>query len=47
MVLDHDGFEGASPEAMESFTGMVETCELHFMNPLLVRDVDTHQTLRA
>lgn len=28
MVLNHDGFEGASPEAMESFTGMVETCEL-------------------
>jgi hypothetical protein len=27
MVLNHDGFEGASPEAMESFTGMVETCE--------------------
>ncbi|KAM0295177.1 hypothetical protein HYE67_010651 [Fusarium culmorum] len=25
MVLNHDGFEGASPEAMESFTGMVET----------------------
>jgi transcription initiation factor TFIID subunit 8 len=28
MVLNHDGFQGASPEAMESFTGMVETCEL-------------------
>ncbi|KAF4999717.1 hypothetical protein FGRMN_2282 [Fusarium graminum] len=25
MVLDHDGFQGASPEAMESFTGMVES----------------------
>ncbi|KAF6516918.1 hypothetical protein HZS61_004121 [Fusarium oxysporum f. sp. conglutinans] len=25
MVLNHDGFQGASPEAMESFTGMVET----------------------
>lgn len=42
VVLNHDGFEGASPEAMESFTGMVETCELHSMNPLLVRDADTH-----
>lgn len=28
MVLKHDGFESASPEALESFTGMVETCEL-------------------
>jgi len=28
MVLNYDGFQGASPEAMESFTGMVETCEL-------------------
>ncbi|KAH7148963.1 hypothetical protein EDB81DRAFT_649700 [Dactylonectria macrodidyma] len=25
MVLKHDGFESASPEALESFTGMVET----------------------
>ncbi|KAM0343089.1 hypothetical protein ACHAPU_008837 [Fusarium lateritium] len=25
MVLDHDGFQGASPEAMESFAGMVES----------------------
>ncbi|KAF5022211.1 hypothetical protein F66182_5726 [Fusarium sp. NRRL 66182] len=24
MVLQHDGFQGASPEAMESFSGMVE-----------------------
>lgn len=27
MVLKHDGFASASPEAMESFTGLVETCE--------------------
>lgn len=27
MVLKHDGFDSASPEAMESFTGLVETCE--------------------
>lgn len=27
MVLKHDGFDSASPEAMESFTEMVETCE--------------------
>lgn len=26
LVLKHDGFETASPEAMESFTEMVETC---------------------
>ncbi|KAK7416767.1 hypothetical protein QQX98_004959 [Neonectria punicea] len=25
MILKHDGFESASPEALESFTGMVET----------------------
>lgn len=27
MVLKHDGFHSASPEALESFTSMVETCE--------------------
>lgn len=26
MVLSHDGFESASPEAMESFTELVEQC---------------------
>lgn len=26
LVLKHDGFESATPEAMESFTQMVETC---------------------
>jgi transcription initiation factor TFIID subunit 8 len=26
MVLSHDGFQSASPEALESFTGVVETC---------------------
>jgi hypothetical protein len=26
MVLKHDGFETATPEAMESFTTLVETC---------------------
>lgn len=28
MVLRHDGFASASPESMESFTSLVETCEL-------------------
>ena len=27
MVLKHDGFDSASPEAMESFTELVETCK--------------------
>lgn len=36
MVLKHDGFESASPEALESFTGMVETCE--FMSSILLTD---------
>lgn len=26
MVLSHDGFASATPEALESFTEMVETC---------------------
>lgn len=26
LVLNHDGFGSASPEALESFTEMVETC---------------------
>lgn len=26
MVLKHDGFDTATPEALESFTEMVETC---------------------
>jgi len=26
MVLKHDGFVSSTPEAMESFTGLVETC---------------------
>lgn len=28
MVLRHDGFASSSPDAMESFTSLVETCEL-------------------
>lgn len=31
MVLKHDGFEAASPEAMESFTEMVETCQCRIL----------------
>lgn len=27
MVLQHVGFDSATPEAMESFTAVVETCE--------------------
>lgn len=26
MVLNHDGFDSATPEAMESFTQLVESC---------------------
>lgn len=26
LVLQHDGFDGATPEALEGFTQMVETC---------------------
>lgn len=28
MVLNHDGFDSATPEAMESFTQLVESCTL-------------------
>jgi hypothetical protein len=28
LVLKHDGFQSATPEAMESFTSLVETCTL-------------------
>lgn len=28
MVLKHDGFASSTPEAMESFTSLVETCVL-------------------
>jgi hypothetical protein len=28
LVLRHDGFASATPEAMESFTSLVETCQL-------------------
>jgi transcription initiation factor TFIID subunit 8 len=27
LVLSHDGFESTTPEALESFTQLVETCE--------------------
>jgi hypothetical protein len=38
MVLSHDGFESASPEALESFTELVEQCMtqlLYDTNPFL------------
>lgn len=28
LALRHDGFQSASPEALESFTNMVEVCQL-------------------
>lgn len=28
LVLKHDGFDSATPEALESFTQMIETCRL-------------------
>ncbi|PNP50245.1 hypothetical protein THARTR1_09076 [Trichoderma harzianum] len=40
MVLSHDGFDAASPEAMESFTELVEQCmtqTLHDTNPFPFR----------
>lgn len=40
MVLSHDGFESASPEALESFTELVEQCMtrlLYDTNPFLFR----------
>ena len=27
LVLNHDGYDSATPEAMESFTELVETCQ--------------------
>ncbi|KAG6031177.1 hypothetical protein E4U41_007666 [Claviceps citrina] len=35
MVLKHDGFSSSTPEAMESFTNLVETCVLRRFPPLL------------
>lgn len=34
MVLKHDGFNSSTPEAMESFTGIVETCSLRHSSKL-------------
>ena len=38
-VLKHDGFDSSSPEAMEGFTSLVETCKSHankcFYSPAL------------
>lgn len=33
LVLHHDGFSATTPEALESFTQLVETCEWYIVSP--------------
>lgn len=41
LVLKHDGFGSAKPEALESFTNMVETCQSDAWNTPTIHTADT------
>lgn len=42
LVLNHDGFDSATPEAMESFTQLVESCALHLRKGILLNEANLH-----